>query len=342
MTASARVALMMSVRDEELFLESHLRFHRQLGTERAYLFLDRCRDRSEELARSFPWVMALRKDRTPDIQYILHYQNACAGEALRLARSEGVDWLLHIDADEFAWGDNGSSDLLEDGSLVLLASRAQPDTEMIVLRTKEVLPIVLPDGAPFWRQVYFQEGRIWERDLLDLATGQVQRLVKWYGHNQGKSMVRVSAAVVPVTSHRWGRANCASPEDAALRTEFLGFHYHYIITGAEHWQRKYRNLSAEPSEWPTGGPVPFPIQSFKEASLRLTPADASEYYRQWLAVSASTAEALRSQGLTVRDTRAYELLEGRSGSERREPSAHRSMPVPNPGGSPDGSEHQIR
>lgn len=325
MSASARVAVMTCVRNEEDFLEAHLRFHHRLGVERAYVFLDRCSDRSEEVARSFSWVDALAEDRTPDIRYLLHHQNRCAAAALERARSDGIEWLLHLDADELAWGDNGRDELAADGSLQLLVSRSQPDTEMIVLRTKEVLPVLLPERARFWEQVYFQQDRVWERDLLDPTSGEIRRLPKWFGHDIGKSIVRVSAPVVPQTSHRWMRAHSASSETAELRTERLGFHYHYVFTSASHWQRKYRALAAEPAEWSVGGVVPFPKQTFKEASIRLTSVEARDYYQRWLAISGTTAEDLLIQGFAVRDPRARRLFQSLS-APQTDPSPKKLLP----------------
>ena len=90
MSDGAGIALVMCIRDEESLLDSHLRFHHLLGVERAYLFLDRCRDRCEDIARSFPWVTVFRRDRAPGIRYILQHQNQCAAEALQHARSDGM------------------------------------------------------------------------------------------------------------------------------------------------------------------------------------------------------------------------------------------------------------
>ena len=55
------LALVMCVRDEESFIGANLTYHHALGGSRAYIFADRCQDRTIEIAASFPWVTVFKK-----------------------------------------------------------------------------------------------------------------------------------------------------------------------------------------------------------------------------------------------------------------------------------------
>ena len=295
--------MIMSVRNEERFLEANLAWHHHLGVRRAYVYLDRCMDRSESIARSFPWVDVQQRDRPSSSVYLAEYLEDRAREALAAARQDGVKWLLYLDADEFAFGDSGGGDG-EDGDLTALVRRADSDTEMIVLRPREAIPVRADPARPFWEHVYFQDGVVLERDLLDPSTGMVRRLEKLIGHKEGKSIVRVGADVEPRGSHRW-RAAAGGP----LRHQFLGFHYHFLVTSAAHFREKYGKFSNDPEVFHTGAPVPFPKQAFKQAVGSMTPVDIERYYRDWVSIDIEELERQVEAGTIVKDTRLKHVVE---------------------------------
>ena len=92
--------------------------------------------------------------RRKQFSYIAHLHNVAFDRALQLARQEGFDWLLALDADEFAYGCEQrpawDRPAIAQGSLIDLVERAPREAEMIRLRTRELVPQVLPAGVPFW------------------------------------------------------------------------------------------------------------------------------------------------------------------------------------------------
>ena len=297
------LALTMTVRNEERFLAANLAWHYHVGVRRAYIYLDRCTDRSEAIARSFPWVEVYERDREASTRFLMASQEKNAREALVVARKEGVRWLLHIDADEFACGDEGPSGPVSD-DLAELVGRATPGTDMIVLRPREAIPVRTDSAAPLSEHVYFQAGAILERDMLDPATGIIRRLDKWLGHNVGKSIVRVDAEVKPNGAHRWLPAGGGK----LLRT-FGGFHFHFVVIGAEHFREKYGKLSEYPDTFLNGAAVPFPKQAFKIAAGNMRPEESDRYYNEWVAMDIEELERLASLGLVVKDSRLKLALE---------------------------------
>ena len=309
MPTSPSLALVMCIRDEERFLAEHLRYHHALGVTRAYVFLDRCTDASAQIARSFPWVEAIERDRDPSDRFMSAYQVRCLDESLAMARADGIEWLMHVDADEFACGDDRSEyvrlasrllrGLLPDGgtpperigNLPRLLARAAPQTEMVVLRSKDVLPMRLPPHAPFWKLRFFQLGGQIRRPILDPMTGEVRQLENRIGGYHGKSIVRTSADVAAASAHRWKRRGLALDDEKnhavaeeSLRAEHRGFLYHFTVVSAEHWLQKHRKFAEYPAHWEKGTPVRFPKQAWKEASVRMTEAEAQAYFDEWIAM----------------------------------------------------------
>jgi hypothetical protein len=214
-----------------------------------------------------------------------------------------VKWLLHLDADEFACGDEGPDGPVSD-DLAELVGRVTPGTDMIILRPREAIPVRTGPSAPLSEHVYFQDGQIVERDLLDPASGTIRRLDKWLGHNVGKSIVRVDADVKPNGAHRWLAAN-GRPLSRTRR----GFHFHFVVIGAAHFREKFGKMSEYPDTFLNGAPVPFPKQAFKVAAENMLPEEMDRYYYDWVTMEIEELERLTRLGTVVKDSRLKRALE---------------------------------
>ena len=286
-----KVALALVVRDEERFLEQNLAFHAAVGVGKFYVYLDRCTDRSAQIARACPAAEVIERDRRPDQAFMSSYQTECLGNALTRARRDGVDWLLHVDADEFAWGENRRE---PHGSLPRMIRRAATRlrglgrrVDQIILRTVECVPTPLNEDENFTHLNWFQDGGALPREILDPTDGVVKRLDDWLGGRRGKSLVRVAADAVPDSAHAWKRRG-----GGGLTTVGAGLHYHYVVTDWRHWREKYRKFAEYPSHWEKGKPVRFPKQAWKYASLNMSEAEVRAYFDRW--VVADPAELRRA------------------------------------------------
>ena len=306
------------VRDEARFLGANLAYHKALGVARAYIYLDRCTDTTPEIASACPWAVSIPCDRDPSDRHMSSYQVRCLGDALNRSRADGFDWLLHLDPDEFAWGDNQSglwrrllgqgreTPIQAVGSLTTMLGRVRSSVEMVAVRCKEVVPLPVEPDAPFWKLHYFQDRGILKRPVLDPTTGSIRQLDLWIGAHRGKSIVRTSAAVQPASAHHWVRADDAGGRP--LKIQRLGFHYHYVVVNSEQWQTKYRKFAEYPDHWSSGRPVRFPKQAWKEASLKMTAEEARRYYDEWVAVRPENLDRLVDGRQVVRESFVEEIL----------------------------------
>ncbi len=293
-----RLALTLCVKNEADIIEDYLMYHHYLGIERAYVFLDGCTDDTANIVSHFPWAKAIEIERSADWKFNRELQNPCAKSAMEMALEEGFDWLLHVDADEFAWGDNPADDLLERGCLKTLVSRAKPATEQIRLACKEAVAIRNCDHHAPWEQCYFQAGsQTLSRDVMDPISGEVKRLSKWLGHRIGKSIVKVGEDIVPVSPHEWARSGSEDQESQEeLVTEFLGFHAHYVLGLPAKWHEKYRKHGWTSDRWITGQQMPFPRQAWKKASLTMSDEEAKAYFEEWIGIDQELAIELHQTG----------------------------------------------
>ena len=306
-----KIALVMCICNEANALEEHLRYHHLLGVSRAYIFLDHCTDNSEGILRQFPWVTVFDYPRPESCPGLPAYQEDCAKRAFEMARHEGFDWLMHIDPDEFAWADNTGDDPASRGDLHRMLAQVSSEIDLVHLLPKEVLPLKLERGTPYWYQCYFQHRpHILKREILDPTSNQIRTLEKWAGHNIGKSIIRTDRNVVPDEAHSWKRPGAAFQSGSKdLKIEHLGCLYHYVFKGPIEWREKYQKLAWEPDTWIVGGKVPFPKQAWKEASIQFSPKQATEYYNRWVVIDEAFARDCVQQGTVVHETSVRDILQ---------------------------------
>lgn len=327
----------MCVHNEAPFLHTNLAYHHAVGVQKAYLFLDRCTDQTEEIARSFPWVNVIHKNRTPDTKYSRQHQNLCSDHALNLARADHIDWLMHIDPDELAFGGqpsqlNGarlpylarrlqnilgksqarSQNALQRAQLPPMLASAKPETEVVSLPTKEAIPIAMDQVEQFWKNPYFQSHKALQREILDPVTGEKILMKKFLGHQLGKSIVRTAADVQAYNSHFWTRnqhiKQPAFPEKIDVPTEHLGCHYHYLLITPEQWRKKYRQYNGLATTWPNGMDIPFPKLAWRRASETMNADEIHNYLHQWVFIPVDRAKKLVAQGEIVAELDVHDII----------------------------------
>jgi hypothetical protein len=315
--------MIICVRDEEDLIGANLAYHHTLGVSRAYIFNDRSEDSTVDIAGSFPWARVI--DAPSDHSKSFgEYQNRCADEALQMSREDGMDWLMSIDADEFAFAENTPFgilgkvfppvnkmkrlSLLERGDLRHMLKRVRRRKNQIILETKEVCPLAGPEDKPFWTLHYCHKRGLEDRHVLDPVTGEMKPL-PWFGHTMGKSIVRTSANVQAAHSHRWTwNQGKPIPEVIYLPSEKMGFVYHFVFFNAGNWLQKFRKHSYFPERYIRGGLIDFPKSSWKIASEKMSEEEAEHYFTKWLALSADEIKKYRADGTVKRETVVEDIL----------------------------------
>jgi hypothetical protein len=302
----------MVVHDESRFMEAHLRYHQAAGVERSYVFLDGTTDASGRIAASFPFVRVceIPSAARRDFPSLREMQSWCADQALGEALREGIDWLLHIDPDEFAHGEGAQGGAWERAGLRQLAARQGPRVEQVVLRPLEAVPDAAIAEHAFLEQVFFQDpARPWSRSLPTAPGKEPRSFDGMLGHFTGKAMVRTRAAAVRCRGPhrferrrgplRWLRGDLRTVEDGVV--------FHYVIVGARHWLEKYQ-VQAD-FRGPGRGSIPdkFPKQAWKEASLAMDEAAARRFLEGSVLLSREALEKAAAEGLLRRDERILEL-----------------------------------
>lgn len=307
----SRLAMVMTVKNEERFLESHLFYHRLLGVERVYLFLDQCTDNTEAIAEQFDWVKIIELDPIMHqrCRWISRLQILCMDQAMQWAREEGFDWLLCCDPDEFCFGcsvdqlselPSDPARIVQAASLVRMLDRIPRRTEQVVLSPAEVLPTAGDSMVPVQDPQYFTTSWEIERGIWDPVS---QTKIPWQGflgHQSGKSIVRTAAHVQAASPHHWTpdqqRWFPLRPADGPVHTAKVGGLLHYVITNYQHWHEKYHKFAPEPLVWNSGEKVDGPKCCYKGAMKLLNGEQRAEYYQQWVAMPQEQLQQLVTDG----------------------------------------------
>lgn len=326
----------LCVRDEAPMLAANLAFHRALGVERAYVFLDGCTDGTADVAAAHPWVASVVVDpaERASVPRVSDLQRTLMARALGLARADGMDWLLGIDADEFVFGDGrGAADAppgeaARRGDLRVMLGRIRTSIEAVRFPVLEALPAAA-DGAPLLGPGRaFLVANDFVREILDPSDATVHTWRGPFGHRWGKCAVRTSADAVPAGAHRWMRRGAATtgplPEEARLRTTMAGRLYHFALNGPAHWLTKYGRFTADSDVRARGREVALPKRCWKRAAATLGPAEAEAYYARWVALPGPRhAEILRQGAAVVDDTVARVLSEAGAAASAEAPDPSR-------------------
>ena len=293
------IALAMTVRNEVALLRSNLLYHRHLGVDRCYVFDDASTDATAASVADLPFVElrpttdAARFAGRQDLEDYLRphpYQSRrqalnCA-LALELARDAGLDWLVHVDADELL-----CPDLLGVPANALARHLAAVDAsiETVVFTVVEALQRGLPDAEAFGATLFRRPGTKLERPALDPATNETWA-VAHYGHAQGKAAVRLALDTRPDTPHRFVRR-----DGAPLRERASGYVAHYYGYNAQDFWDKFKGTALQGDRYPLGAPVQRRIRVWHDMAHdpRLADDDLRRYYERWIRFQDDEVRRLR-------------------------------------------------
>lgn len=290
------------VRDEATRLPQWIRYHRALGIGHIILYADRCIDDTVEAARGFDDVWVTEVDRAAD-EALSIAQSRFGGLAFDRARELGVDWMLAVDIDEFAWGgsvadlrQHEAHNVLDLGRLQRLTDSTDTSVEQIRLQTLETVPLRLPIGRQPYSTTWVQHRSPYVRALTDPSTGAPRLMEKFIGHQLGKTLVRVRADLVPNGPHGWLRSDGSEPT-----TLDAGLHLHYFVSDYDSWVAKCRGWAHLGDTWDGVIRRPFPHNEWRDFVAGAGEDELREHFATDIAVDERVLEPLESERLFPTD-----------------------------------------
>ncbi len=206
-------AIVTTLKSQGPSLVTFVNYHLNLGFKRIYLMFDDPTDPDQELVSNIDGVTAIPVDDNTKKQweslskferYGQHTgkekrarQTLNAQLGLMMAMEEGIDWILHIDADELFWPGRNSLDTHLDTLI---------KDEVIAVRyfNFEAVPSTHEIGDYFLEVNAFKKPRkLLEKLNIDLSQHWQEKRKYFNFYNNGKSMCRVREDMVPNDVHKW-------------------------------------------------------------------------------------------------------------------------------------------
>ena len=297
-------ALVMTVRDEREMLRPNLLYHHFLGVDRCYVYDDGSTDGTAESVADLSFV-AVRPSVGPadfadtsgarwSEQYASHVgarQRVNIEHAVATASSEGFQWLLAFDADEFVVVDRHSQ---ARGSLGTKLNQLPADVEGAVFKPLEVLQRRLKYDDVLVEETLFKRTDSRATHVtFDPFSDAKRKVSVAYGHAAGKMAVRLSSRPRPKSTHRFVHS-----DGSALRTRPLGDLLHFYSHDADAFIHKFRLIHDHPDKHVQGSDVAFQKRLWRDVVNKSGMDDGQlrEYFRKWVMFTGDDVRELRRSG----------------------------------------------
>jgi hypothetical protein len=264
MKKSPKAAIVTTLRDANLVIDSFIKYHLSIGFDCIFLFFDDPNDVSIKTAEKYPNVIVIRNDdalhrmwektrlygqdklirRFIDTE-VMARQELNVEIAIGLALEKRIDWLLHLDIDELFYCPT-----------LTVTQHFQTISDRDVRRISYLNYEAIPERSDI--EDFFKEVVLFKKSPLALSGGWFNNtqleLVKampelpnrfflFYGN--GKSAARVNESLWPDGVHSFRPAD--KTEKPEISTDPLILHY--PCCGFEHFWRKYKTLGHFPEKW---------------------------------------------------------------------------------------------
>jgi glycosyltransferase involved in cell wall biosynthesis len=140
-----KLVMTLLVRDEQDIVRENLDFHLAQGVDEAIVTDNGSEDATVEILREYEsrGVVRLLFEPTDD-----YSQGRWVTRMARLAATQGADWVINSDADEFWWP--------RSGSLKSVFEQLGDEIGLVVARRENFVPRP-EDGRPFWERMTLRE-----------------------------------------------------------------------------------------------------------------------------------------------------------------------------------------
>lgn len=297
-----RLALIVTVKNERDLLRGNLLYHAYLGVEHFFVFSDDTTDDTLETIGDLPFVEiapSVKPERyrhRPELaayvaqaeQHHTARQNLNTFAAMEMARAQGFDWLIALDADELICLDldNSSSGLLND-----FFAGIPEEIESVRFPTLEVVARQLDYEHVFTEEILFkQQGVKFEHPIFNPYLQEIHIVKGFFGQTMGKSALRLTVEAKPKTTHHF-----VSLDDENLKVMKAGYLLHYNCYSFYDFMKKYKNFKHQPDTWLSGNKIDFQRRLWRNMvnDSRFSEDDMRIYYEKWMLFPEEEVEKLK-------------------------------------------------
>lgn len=281
-----KVAVVMTVKNEERLLLQNILYHLGIGIECIFIYFDGTTDNGKEKVKGIPKVIiqdSVQVEKYKDRDYLdrftsnaqdHHTARQCLNtyDALEQSKAAGIDWLISLDADElFITKNKGEQSLSE-------FFRENKDHDVIQFSTMEVIGRKIEYQHVMAEEILFKIQKNFKskldqiyRKIYNPYTKKHMIFSYWFGHTMGKAAINVKREIIPHNVHRY-----KSVSRNKLKLKKSGNILHYHLYDFEDFLKKYDNFKSRPATFLSGNK----IESLKSLWIQLV--NDPNYSKQFL------------------------------------------------------------
>lgn len=293
-----KVAISYMIKNEADLIKQNIEFHKRLGVEHFFVFLDENTDNTEETLKDLANI-TVKKSLEPDELNDSFIDNKFLPlrdshnarrvynslYAARQAKEMGFDWLICIDADELILCDFNDINKAQINSTL---EKIDPSINQVIFNTYEQVPKFKETCSSFFGANEFikASSKPLARKLYDpLSKTYIPFNRNFMGHDSGKTAFRLSALedYYPLT-HRWLRRS----DDQPGETTSIDSLVHYYFYSFKHFRQRFINYK-DRDDWSIANyKYPDHILKLIELVQEMSEEEFEDYYKNYICKESET------------------------------------------------------
>lgn len=261
-----KIAMVITVKNEERILRDNLLYHKALGCEKIYVYFDNTSDNSKESIKDLNFVEinnSVAKDKYEQLDFLFkftsqmelhHTARQCINtyDATCKCKNEKIDWLISLDADELIAPNISNVETFQSFFKKIPLSIDVVNFQVCeVLQRKETYANVFAEEV-YFKTTYKFKSRF-ERVLKNIYNPFLNKKVPftyWYGQHLGKAAIRVNNNIIPHNVHRYKKI-----DGTPIALLNAGYLLHYHAYDIEDFIKKFKNFKDHPTTFLSGNKV---------------------------------------------------------------------------------------
>lgn len=255
-----KIALVITVKNEERILRNNLLYHLAIGVDRAFVYFDNSTDNGKSSIFDLDFVTiadSVPAEKYGHLEYLNKFTSQAAEhhtarqclntfDAQQKCKMESIDWLISLDADELI-----CTDADEPSDLKLFFKKLEEEVEVVSFKVLEVLQQKTAYTNVFAEETLFKANLVaFHKKIFNPFSLAKERFFWWYGQGVGKCAVRINSYSIPKSVHHFRNLN-----DINSKRIVKGFLLHYNAYDAEDFIKKFTNFKDRPDTFLSGREV---------------------------------------------------------------------------------------
>ncbi|MAY53903.1 MAG: hypothetical protein CMC75_11660 [Flavobacteriaceae bacterium] len=301
-----KVALVLTVKNEERLLRNNMLYHRAIGAEHIFVYFDGTTDNGKQRITDLDFVTSqnsVAAEKYQHLDYLTKFTSQAAEhhtarqclntfDAQQQCKSLGYDWLISMDADELVCTDISVVSKLPD-----FFNKIPSDVDVVYFQTREAVQRKVWYTNVFADETLFKTVPTYRSRFKNIQkvfynpfSEETVKFSYWYGQTMGKGAIRIGKEVIPHNVHRYKTIAGQKPKSIKA-----GYVLHYHAYDATDFIKKFTNFAAHPDTFLSGNRVEsikLLLRDIVNKSDR-SPKQLEAYFKDNLMFSAAEIDALK-------------------------------------------------